>query len=159
MSSGLINQSPYLRTSRNFPEDDAHQLAVEINRSYVDIAEKVNKRTISLYPTTKPAINGESWFLSQNKRQQGFRQVYTFTSLPAVIPHGVDIAQIYGFIRIFGAFTDGTFWYPLPYVVIAGGVASQTEVFLDTTNINITSGGSGPAATKGQVVLEWLSEV
>jgi hypothetical protein len=157
--SSIINQSPYLRTSRSFPEEDAKQLSVELNRSYVDIAQKMNSRTISLFPTNRPAITGESWFLTGNQKQQGLRQVYTFTSLPATIPHGITIANIYGFVRIFGAFTDGTYWYPLPYVVNSGSANGQTQVYLDNTNIYIASGTTGPSATQGQVVLEWLSDV
>ena len=156
MSTNVVNQVAYLRTTREFPYEDSYQMSVEVTKAYLDTANAVNNRTIGIFPKNKPAINGEEWFLTSSK-QQGFRQVYTFTSLPATIPHGITVANIYGFTRIYGAFTDGTLWYPLPYVAIAGGVASQTEVYLDNTNIYVTSGAGGPAATKGQVVLEWIS--
>ena len=54
MSSNLINQVAYLRTSREFPEE-LHQLTVEINKTYVDIANAVNARVIGLFPTNRPA--------------------------------------------------------------------------------------------------------
>ena len=157
MSANVVNQVSFLRTSRNFPED-LRQLTVEINKVYIDIANAVNERTISIFPTNRPAVNGESWFLSKNLRQQGLRQAYPFTTLPAVIHHGLNFDEIERFVRIFGAFTDGTFWYPLPYVAIVGGVASQVEVFLDDTNIFVTSGAGGPTSTKGTVILEWISD-
>jgi len=78
MSANVVNQVAYLRTTREFPEE-IHQLSVEINKCYVDIASAVNNRTISIFPKNRPAVNGENWFIT-NQRQQGFRQIYTFTS-------------------------------------------------------------------------------
>lgn len=160
MSSNVVNQVAYLRTSREFPEDDAHELSVEINKCYIDIANAVNRRTISLFPTTRPAATGENWFLTKNQRQQGFREVYTFTTLPATIPHGIDLSKIYGFVRIFGAMTDGSFWYTLPWVSVVAA-NNQINVFISSTNIQITGGGGAqqPVITAGTVVLEWISEV
>ncbi len=154
--SSILNQSPFLRTTRNFPEDDAHQLSLEVNLSYVDIAEKVNKRTISLYPTSKPVINGESWFLTKNQKQQGLRQAYPVSST-AVIPHGLNFSSIERFVRCWGEFTDGTNWYGLingSNVAIAG----QISFFLTPTNITFLTGAGAPTLTKGTVILEWISE-
>lgn len=158
MSANVVNQMAYLRTSRNFPED-LHQLSVEVNKTYVDIANTVNNRTISMFPTDRPAINGESWFLFKNQRQQGFRQAYPFTTIPATIPHGLDIDDIERFVRIWGVFTDGAFWYTLPWVSVVD-VTAQINVFLSATNIQITGGGGPgqPVSTKGTVILEWISE-
>ena len=36
MSSNIVNQVAYLRTSREFP-DELHQLSVEVNKMYVDM--------------------------------------------------------------------------------------------------------------------------
>jgi len=155
MSSNVVNQVAYLRTTREFPEE-IHQLAVEINKAYVDTADAVNSRTISIFPTTRPAINGENWFITANRRQQGFRQIYPFTAA-GNITHGINVANIYGFTKIYGTFTDGTNWYPLPYVdVIAAN--NQVSIYVNNTNIVITQGaGAPPAITKGLVVLEWIS--
>src|SRR5580692_4887231 len=123
MSINVVNQAPYLRTSRNFPEE-AQPLSVELNRSYVDIASKVNDRVIGIFPTTRPAVTGESWFYNANERQQTIRQIYTFTAA-GNIAHGINTATIAGFTRIFGTFTDGTNFYPLPYVDV---VAANNQV-------------------------------
>ena len=64
MSQNVSNQVAFLRTTRNFPLDDPQQLSVEINRSYVDIANAVNTRTIGIFPTNMAAQGGESWFLT-----------------------------------------------------------------------------------------------
>lgn len=157
MSTNVVNQMAYLRTSRNFPED-LQQLTVEVNKTYVDIANAVNNRTVSMFPTTRPAINGESWFLSKNQRQQGFRQVYPFVGpLTVTIPHGLDIDDIQSFVRIFGTLTDGLTWFPLPWVSVLD-VTAQINIFLDATNIFIVRGANAPVVTRGIVVLEWISE-
>lgn len=151
----IANQIPYLRTSRNFPLE-AQPLAVEVNRSYVDIASAVNQRTIGLFSTNTASITGESWFYQNNQKQQAFRQIYTFTGA-GNIAHGLNLNNIASFSRIFGVFTNGTNWYPLPYVdVVAAN--NQVNVFVTPTNIVITAGGGAPPAiTNGIVVLEWIS--
>lgn len=155
MSGNLANQSPFLRTSRTFPRE-ADPLSVEIDRSYVDIANAVNQRTIGLFPVARPAITGESWFTSKNQRQQTLRQVYTFTAA-GNIAHGINFSNLTSFTRIYGTFTNGTNWYPLPYVDVANA-NNQVNVYVSPTNIVITSGaGAPPAITSGMVVLEWLS--
>lgn len=160
MSSNVVNQVSYLRTSREFPENDAEELSVEINKTYIDIANSVNARTIGLFPTTRPAVTGESWYLTKNQRQQGLRQVYTFETLPVDMEHGIDFAKIYGFVRIFGAMTDGTYWYTLPWVSVVDAT-NQINIYISDTKIKITGGGGAaqPVITSGTVVLEWLSQV
>lgn len=156
----IANQVHYLRTSREFPED-LHQLTVQVNKSYVEIALAVNDRIIGIFSTNKSAVTGESWFLT-SRRQQTLRQVYQFTSFssPLSIPHGIIFDQTPGFTRIYGTSTDGTKWYPLPYVDVAA-VNDQINIVLDSTNIVITGGGGAgqPAITSGFIVLEWLTNV
>lgn len=155
MSTNVVNQVAYLRTSRNFPVE-VEQLTVEVNKAYVDTANAVNNRIISIFPTNRPAINGESWFIRNNQRQQGFRQVYVFTTT-ANIPHGINFATVDRFTRNFGEFTDGTNWYGLingSNVAIAG----QISFYLTPTDIVFLSGGGAPALTRGNIVLEWLSQ-
>lgn len=156
MSTNVVNQVAYLRTSRNFPPEIG-QLVVEVDKAYVDTANALNNRIISIFPTTRPAINGESWFITANKRQQGFRQVYTFTTTTSIL-HGIDFSKIDRFTRNFGEYTDGTNWYGLingTNVAIAG----QTSFYLTPTNIVFLVGGGAPVLTKGNIVLEWLSEI
>jgi len=156
MSSNFANQAPFLRTSRNFPEDP-QALTVEVNKSYIDIANAVNNRTISLFVQGRPVITGESWFLSSS-RQQTIRQIYSITGAGSY-PHMLNLSQIFAFSRIFGSFTDGTNWYPLPYVS-ATAANNQVQLSVTLTNIVITAGaGSPPTISSGVVVLEWISQV
>ena len=154
MSSNIANQVAYLRTSRNFPED-LKQLTVEVNKAYLDTANAMNARTIGLFPKNRAAITGEAWFLTTNK-QQTLRQVYTFTAA-GNIAHGLTTAQLGGFTRIYGTFTNGTNWYPLPLVDVTAA-NNQVSLSVTPTNIVVTAGaGAPPTITSGYVVLEWLS--
>ncbi len=156
MTTNVINQVPYLRTSREFPPE-IEQLSIEADKSYLDIANAVNNRTISLFPTTVSAINGESWFISGNKKQQAFRQVYAFTSTASIV-HNIPNVVAGQFVRGFGEYTDGTNTYGLIYgsnVAIVG----QIGFYVTSSNIVFTLGAGHPTVTSGLVILEWLSQV
>lgn len=157
MSSNLLNQSPYLREQRTFPTDTVDKLSVELDKSYVDIANAVNTRTISLFAVGRQVINGEAWFVAGgNRKQQALRQVYQVTGA-GNIAHGINTATIAGFTRIYGAFTDGTLFYPLPYVDCTSAT-DQIQITISSTNIIITAGGGAPPTiSSGLIVLEWLS--
>lgn len=155
MGVNVVNQVPYLRTTRNFPED-LHQLTIEINKSYVDVANAVNNRTISIFPTSNAALNGESWFITQNMRQQGFRKVFTFTTAGS-FNHNINFNGLNSFTRIYGTFKDNAGnWYPLPYVSITA--ANQVAILVTPTQISIIAGGGAPTITSGMIVLEWISQ-
>lgn len=151
--NNVVNQTPYLRTSRNFP-NEINQLTVEINRTYVDIANAVNQRTIAIFPVNLPAITGENWFFDRNERQQTFRQVYIFTST-ASINHGITVNTPGQFTRCFGSYTDGTNNYNLPWSTNVA-IAGQLTFYVTATQIVFLIGGA-PALVNGKIVLEWLS--
>lgn len=156
-------RTPFLRVQRNFPQEP-QALSVEINRSYVDIANSVNQRTIGIFPINAPVVTGENWFINgESGKQQTLRQVYTFTSSNftagvADVPHGINLAQISGFTKIYGTFVDTNgFWYPLPYTDVVSAT-NQVNIVVESADIVITAGaGSPPAIVNGFVVLEWLA--
>jgi hypothetical protein len=155
MSTVVANQTPFLRTSRNFPLE-MQPLAVELSRSYVDIAEKMNDRIIGIYPTNTPAITGESWFLTSHK-QQTLRKIFTFTAA-GNIPHGLiwtSIAQISP--NSYGSFTDGTNWYGAIFGS-STAIAGQVSFYVTPTNVVVLSGAGVPAISSGIINLEWLSQ-
>lgn len=150
------NTTNFLRTSRQFPTEIG-QLAVELTKSYIDIANIVNARTIGLFATNKPSITGEAWFYNKNQRQQTLRQLYLVTGpSPVVIEHRIDITDMAGFSKIYGTFTDGTNWYPIPYVDITA-ITDQVQIVVTPTEIQITGGATAPTIVSGFVVLEWIS--
>lgn len=155
MSSNLpINKAPYLRTSRDFPTH-ANELSEEIGKSYIDISNAVNDRTIGIYSTNRPVITGNSWFLNSSQKNQTLRQIYTFASASSV-PHGIKPQDVNSFIHIYGTFTDGTNWYPLPHVDTTS-ITNQVSIQITSENIVITAGAGAPTITNGYVVLEWLT--
>lgn len=159
MSAQQTINSALLRIQRNFPQDSPQALSVELDKMYIDVARNVNDRTIGLFPMNRAALTGESWFLlGSNQKQQGQRQVYTFTAA-GNIPHTLNLSEIGSFVRIFGTFTDGTNWYPLPYTDVSSAT-NQVAVKVTGTNIVITAGGgSPPSITSGIVVLEWINNI
>lgn len=151
------NQSPYLRVQRSFPTENPQALGVELDRSYIDIASRVNARTIGVYGVGNQLATGEKWYISgQSQGQQTLRQIYTFTGAGNVA-HGINFSTLSYFTKISGCFTDGTNWYPLPFVD-ATAANNQVSIYLTPTNIVITAGGgSPPSIASGIVILEWLS--
>ena len=154
--TNVINQVPYLRTTREFPEN-IQELTVQVNKSYVDIANAVNNRTISLFPTNRPAITGESWFLTKNQRQQTLRQVYTFSTTTA-INHGIQVVDPDQFTRCFGSFTNGSRSYGLIWASDVS-IAGQITFYLTSTQIVFLTGAGAPSISSGKITLEWLSPV
>lgn len=155
MTTQISNQAPFLRVQRNFPPEQ-DELLVELDKSYLDIASAVNQRTISTFATDLTYLTGEQWFLQGNPRTlSSFRQVYPITGTGSYI-HDIDFNRIQGFSRIWGTFTDGTVFYPLPYVDETSAT-NQISINLTSTNIVITAGaGSPPTISNGLVVLEWI---
>jgi hypothetical protein len=156
MSTVIANQSPFLRTSRNFPLDP-QPLAVELSRSYLDIAEKVNDRIIGIYPTNTPVVTGESWFVSGNRRQQTLRRIYRFTGA-GNIPHGLNWSSVSAISpKSYGSFTDGTNWYGAVYDSNTT-FANRVTFYVTPTNIVVLSGAGAPTISSGLINLEWLSQ-
>lgn len=154
-----ISNSPFLRLQRNFPSESIQALTVEIDKSYVDIANNVNNRTIGTYPTNTAITTGEAWYLAgSSSKQQSLRRVYTFTTT-SNIPHGINfsgISQISPLCK--GVYTDGTNWYGL---IFASTIAltGQITFYVTPTNIVFVVDGAAPALTSGTIVLEWISRV
>ncbi len=160
MSSNVVNQVAYLRTSREFPED-IKQLTREMSKSYIDTSNAVNSRTIGIFPVNRSAISGESWFISGNQKQQGLRQVYTFTST-ADIDIGFKFSSISQFTKLTGVYTNGTSWFgliPGTSVAVAGQILFYLTTGSSTSDvIRFVLGAGAPALTSGTIVLEWISD-
>jgi len=155
MSSNVVNQNTFLRTTRQFPEE-LHQLTVEIDRSYVDIANAVNVRTIGIFPTNRFSATGESFFLVGNRRQQTFRQVYTFTGTTA-INHGIRDVVPNQFTKCSGSYTNGTDSFGL-FFASSVAIAGQITFYVTSTQIIFLVGAGAPALSSGRIILEWLSQ-
>jgi hypothetical protein len=154
-SSNVVNSVAYLRTSRNFPREIG-QLTVEVDRSYVDIANAVNQRVIGIFPTNVPAVTGESWFFT-NQRQQSLRQIYSISGYSS-FNHNINFNSVSTFTKISGIGFDGTNYFPLPFVN-GTVVTNSVEMYVTPTEVVFVSSAGSPQAISGFVLLEWLSMV
>lgn len=156
MSANITNQVAFLRTSRNFPLDP-QQLVVEVNKSYIDIANAVNNRIIGLFTTTAPSVTGESYFIANNTRQQTLRQVFAFSGTTS-ITHNIRVTSLTQFTNCFGTYTDGTSCMGLIWgTSSATTIPGQISFYMTTTQIVFVVDAASPALTSGRLVLEWLS--
>jgi hypothetical protein len=153
-SSNIVNPTPYLRTSREFPEEPKI-LIRELDKMYLDVANNVNTRIIGLFPKNTPAITGEKWFLTNNIPQQTLRKVFTFTATTS-INHNISVTSPSQFIRCFGSYTNGTNTFGLPFATSVA-VAGLITFYVTSTQIVFLVGAGAPALTSGTIVLEWLS--
>lgn len=150
-------QTPYLRTQRQFPTDDVRQLSGQMDHAYIDIAQKVNARTIGVFPTNFPLVTGEQWYLNgQPKNQQTLRQVYTIAGLVA-FNHGINMASVTTFTKITGVLYGSGNYYPLPYL---DAVTSTNSIGVLVNNTQVLFTFTTPAVTitSGIIILEWLSQ-
>jgi len=157
MSSNVVNQTAYLRTAKEFPEE-IHQLSFEVNRTYVDIANAVNNRTIGIYPANRPAVTGNSFFQTTTRRQT-FRQIYTVTAsdiAAGFINHNIKNVVPGQFINCFGSYTDGTDTFGL-FFASSTSIAGQTTFYVTSTQIILLVGAGAPVLTTGLIVIEWLT--
>ncbi len=163
MTSNNILTAPFLRTSRNFP-NDANKLSDELDKAYIDTAIAVNNRTIGLYPSVRPIITGDSYFIFRDQRQQSLRKVYHFGAIaPGTeldIPIGFD--HFDQFVKIYGTVvTNAPDYRPLPYVDPITPTTGMT-ILVGTIGgvlvIRIVLGATAPAVVRGLAILEWLSQ-
>ncbi len=165
-----LQQAPYLREQRQFPNEDLKDLSNQMDHTYIDIASKVNARIIGTFANSFQIITGETWYLNgSNQKQQTLRQVYNFGAIaPGTeldIPHG--ITNFTAFTRIYGVVTtDLPDYRPLPYIdpaTLTTGMALLVGPGTVAPNIGvpcirIVLGATARPVTSGIVVLEWLSQ-
>lgn len=158
-----FQQAPYLREQRQFPFSDIRMLANQMDHAYIDIASKVNARTIGTYATNFQIVTGNQWFLDgQPDNRQTLRQVYVDTSGTIVSPgttiaHGIDFTSVYQFApSCYGVYTNGTNYYGAIFGS-STAIAGQVSFYVTPTNIAIVVDAAAPAITSITIVLEWVS--
>ena len=156
-ASSDVLKTPYLREQWQFPHEDPKQLSRQVDQAYIDIASKVNRRSIGIYPKNFLAATGDRWFFAgSSQAQQAFRQIYTFTAA-GNIAHGLTWAEVSSISpNSYGSFTDGTNWYGAIYASNTA-IAGEVSFYVTNTNIVVLSGAGAPAITSGTIVLEYIS--
>lgn len=162
MSSNVINQSPFIRTTREFPLE-GQRLQQELSRTYLDIAAYMNVRTIGLYPTTNGANTGNAYFIGGD-RYQSIRKFFVVTST-ADIELGFKLSSIFSIVQAYGSYDSGTSKYGLIYATNVG-LAGQISFWIEedgastkTDLIKFDVGAGAPTFDKGFIVIEWLSKL
>lgn len=153
----IVNRFPYIIAQRKFPLD-AEQLSIELDRSYVDIANALNQRAIGLFAENRPAITGEAWYFQGGlSNRQTLRQVYPFTAA-GNIAHNISNNEYEYFTRCYGFFRDNANQYYGAQFSSNVAVAGQVTFYVDATNIVVLSGAGAPTIQDGYIVLEWLTK-
>jgi hypothetical protein len=164
MTSNVVNQTPYLRTSVRFPEESKEMIR-ELSKTYIDIAGAVNARTIGIFPSNNPAITGNVWYFSGLKYQT-LRKIFPFGAIaPGTalnIPLGFDNFQT--IVNIYGTIQTQTTYRPLPYIdpsSLSNGMAILVQPIGPNAILNVTVklGSTAPAVVSGFAVIEFLSAV
>lgn len=158
MINGFLQQAPYLREQRQFPNDDVRDLSNQVDHAYIDIAGKVNQRIIGNYPVNFLSITGERWYFQGSSRpQQSLRQVYTFTAA-GNIAHGLDWAGVSSISpKSYGTYLDTSGnWNGVIYANSAP-ITGQLSFYVTPTNIVVLDGTIPIPLANGFIVLEYIS--
>ncbi len=156
--TSIVNQTPYVRSSRDFPTEVV-TLSQEVDKSYLDLANALNQRTIGIYATKNPSVTGNAFFVSGQK-QQGLRQLYVVPAIAAGATGTIAITKYYSpYALISGAVTTSSDSRPIPYASVTANANIEVKVDSATLTIRISVGAASPAIVSGFVVLEWISPV
>lgn len=167
-TSSTSLQIPYLVTSRNYPEDDVELRSV-LSKSYVEIAQAVNRKTNGTFNTFQVVTANQYYSTTNNdihtpiQFRQSYRQIYPFGAIAAgatlSILHGItgitQMVSSYGNC-ITDAIVDPTGKYlPIPYVSVTN-VNMQIQLGINDTTITIINGAGADNILSGTIVLEYL---
>lgn len=156
MTTTPIQIVPYLKESRQFPTEDLQELSAQVDQAYIDVASKVNLRTVGIHGLNTQVVTGESFYLAgSSQKQQSLRQLYTFTAA-GTYPHGIDFSSVSFFTKCWGSYTDGTNWYGVIFAT-SNPITNAATFYITPTDIVITFDGAAPAPTKIYINLEWVS--
>jgi hypothetical protein len=153
MSSSLP-PGVFLPANTTYSEDQSQRL-LQHTKFAADTARYMNLKEVAIYDLTE-IQTAQQWFNPGNNQVKrfGFRRVFSFNDASLTFNHGITGITLCTYIG--GAFTDGTKFYPLPYVSTA--IANQVQIQVTSTQVLITKGGTAPAITTGVVVLEYLKQ-
>ncbi len=145
--------APYLQTSVYFP-NDFDEFRVTFLGQFRNIGNLINVRQIGIFDEVE-FLTGEQWpdVTNSQKKRQTFRKIFFFSDASLTFNH--NITGIVLCTHIYGTGTNGTNFFPIPYVS-ATAVANQIQIDVTPTQVIITKGGGAPAITNGVIVLEYL---
>lgn len=146
------------------------ELLVRLYQNLNRMAVAVNLKDSAIYDTSE-FVNGQTFFpnptlTSASATTPVMRQVYRFVvnfgALPNAatknVAHRLTINGAYTFTRIYGTASDpvGSTYIPLPYA--ASVLNDNIELYVDGTNVSITTAADYSAYTACYVVLEYIKQ-
>lgn len=154
----------YLPTDFILPEDPKQSRMVLID-TLRKIIDAVNDKEIAHFNTVE-GLNGQKWFDANNpqKFKNAFRKVVDFGALPNAaaksVAHGITTNINTRFTMISACSTDPAAAttnraIPIPYVD-PNALANGIEIYVDATNVVITTAADYSAFLTTFVVLEYL---
>ncbi len=153
MSSSLPPPD-YLQQNTTYSEKEDQRL-LQHTKFAADSARYTNTREIALYDLVE-LQTGQQWFTPGNaqKKRYGFRKTFSFNDTSLTFNHGITGITFVTYIG--GGFTEGTFFYPLPFVSTV--ITDQIKLAATATQIIVTKGATAPPITIGVIVLEYLKQ-
>jgi len=162
-----IGQIQELAIDPNFKE-----LLVRLYQNLNIMCLALNDKTGGYY-TLNQFVTGNTYFpdtvgtgvavgLIQSEYRPSTRIVINFGALPNAgtksVPHGITVTADTSWVLIMGTATDpiGLTGIPIPY---ASSVAADiVELYVDATNVNVTTNGNLTNYTTTLIVLEFLTQ-
>jgi hypothetical protein len=154
-------------TSVNSPE--FKELIIRLYQNVNQLSLVINKKDSAIY-TDSEFVTGQTFFpnpaydsttSTSPEMRQTYRKVINFGALPNTAPkivaHNIICDANTTFTRIYGTSTQpSTTFVPLPYS--SSIPANCIELWVDATNVNITTGADWSAYTVTYIVLEYLKQ-
>jgi hypothetical protein len=145
------------------------ELLVRLYQNMNMISLVTNRKDSALYETSE-FVNGQTFFSdpaltsaspTTPAPRQVYRKVLNFGALPntanKTMAHEITITAATTFTRIYGASSQpSTTFVPLPYS--SSVAANCIEVWVDATNVNVTTGADWSAYTTTYIILEYLKQ-
>lgn len=165
MSSSFTgNPNNFLPQTYIIPEDPSEK-DLKIRQYFNDLAAATNSKDSGYYDAVE-TITGQQ-FLPTFSTNTGanatyrsvFRKVIDFGALPLStsksVAHGINFQSTFSATRIYGAATDpGNTWIPIPYSSTTS--ANNIELYLNSTNVVITTGSNRTNFTRTYVIVEYI---
>jgi len=154
----------YVPPDINLPEDPK-KMRDELNDTLTRIIDALNDKDIAHYNTVE-VVNGQKFFIDgyTQKFRNVYRKVINFGALPntasKTIAHGITTNANTTFTRIYGTATDPsaatiTKAIPIPYID-PSALANGIELYIDATNVVITTAADYSDYSTAYIILEWL---
>lgn len=146
--------------------DDARGFFVEILRK---ISTAINAREIGFF-LDEELLSGKSFFPgtvipgnNPGQFRQIFRKVIDFGALPNTatksVAHGIKFDSNFTLIQMFASATDPVNLLAFPIPFVANPVANSIQIYMDATNVNITTQDDKSSYTRVFVVIEYMQEL